>query len=61
MDVGARSPFSFGLVFFITISTAVIPSFWIYFANTIFQWDGGAPHTLLCSGTIQRVHNSQAP
>jgi hypothetical protein len=39
--------FSFALVFFITISTAVIPSFWIYFANTIFQWDGGAPHTLL--------------
>jgi hypothetical protein len=39
--------FSFALVFFITISTAVIPSFWLYFANTKLQWDGGAPHTLL--------------
>ena len=39
--------FSFALVFFIIISTAVIPSFWLYFANTKLQWDGGAPHTLL--------------
>jgi hypothetical protein len=38
--------FSFALVFFITITTAVIPSFWLYFANTKLQWDGGAPHAL---------------
>lgn len=38
--------FSLALVFFIVISTAVIPSFWMYFANAKLQWDGGAPHTL---------------
>jgi hypothetical protein len=39
--------FSMGLVFFLLISVAVIPSFWLYFADQILLWDGGAPHKIL--------------
>jgi hypothetical protein len=39
--------FSMGLVLFLLISVAVIPSFWLYFADQILQWDGGAPHKIL--------------
>jgi cbb3-type cytochrome oxidase subunit 3 len=39
--------FSLGLVFFILISIAVIPSFWLYYADQKLKWDGGAPHKIL--------------
>ena len=35
--------FSLGLTFFIMITVAVIPSFWLYFADQKLKWDGGAP------------------
>ena len=35
--------FSLGLVFFIVITTSVIPSFWLYFANAKLKWDGSGP------------------
>ena len=38
--------FSTALVFFILITVAVIPSFWLYYADQKLKWDGGAPHTL---------------
>jgi hypothetical protein len=39
--------FATGLVFLIMISIAVIPSFFLYYADEELKWDGGAPHTLL--------------
>lgn len=36
--------FSLGLVFFIMISTSVVPSFWLYFANQKLKWDGSGPN-----------------
>jgi hypothetical protein len=44
---GSAVVFSLGLTFFIMITIAVIPSFWLYFADQKLKWDGGAPHTLL--------------
>jgi hypothetical protein len=39
--------FSLAFAFFILISTSVIPSFWLYFADQKLRWDGGAPQRLL--------------
>ena len=39
--------FSVGLVFFILITVAVIPSFWLYYADEVLKWDGGAPQKIL--------------
>ena len=39
--------FSLGFAFFSVITMAVIPSFWLYFADQKLKWDGGAPHPLL--------------
>jgi hypothetical protein len=39
--------FSVGFTFFILISTSVIPSFWLYFADQTLRWDGGAPQEVL--------------
>jgi hypothetical protein len=39
--------FSLALVFFVLITTSVIPSFWLYFADQKLRWDGGAPRELL--------------
>ena len=39
--------FSVGLMFFLLITVAVIPSFWLYFADQKLLWDGGAPHKIL--------------
>ncbi len=39
--------FSVGLVFFLLITVAVLPSFWLYFADQVLLWDGGAPHRIL--------------
>jgi hypothetical protein len=39
--------FSLGITFFLLISTAVIPSFWLYYADQKLKWDGGAPHKIL--------------
>jgi ABC-type Fe3+ transport system permease subunit len=36
--------FSVGLVFFLLISTSVIPSFWLYFADTQLKWNGSGPN-----------------
>lgn len=36
--------FSLGLVFFVMISTSVIPSFWLYFADQKLKWDGSGPN-----------------
>jgi hypothetical protein len=39
--------FSVGLVFFIMISTSVIPSFWLYYADSKLRWDGGGAEKVL--------------
>jgi hypothetical protein len=39
--------FSLGIVFFLLITTAVLPSFWLYFADQNLKWDGGANHDLI--------------
>jgi hypothetical protein len=39
--------FSLGFVFFILISTSVLPSFWLYFADQTLRWDGGSAQTVL--------------
>jgi hypothetical protein len=36
--------FSVGLTFFIVISTSVIPSFWLYFADQKLKWSGAGPN-----------------
>jgi ABC-type Fe3+ transport system permease subunit len=36
--------FSVGLVFFVMLSTSVIPSFWLYFADQKLKWDGSGPN-----------------
>lgn len=35
--------FSLGFAFFCVISMAVIPSFWLYFADQKLKWDGSGP------------------
>jgi hypothetical protein len=47
--------FSLVLVFFILITVAVIPSFWLYFADQKWKWDGGAPHPLLPYSWAQSI------
>lgn len=42
--------FSVGLVFAIMISTSVIPSFWLYFADQKLHWDGSGP-----DGTVLKL------
>jgi hypothetical protein len=44
---GSAVVFSLALTFFIMITIAVIPSFWLYFADQKLKWDGGAPHKIL--------------
>jgi hypothetical protein len=44
--------FSFGLVFFLLITTSVMASFWLYFADQTLKWDGAAPQQLLWTFTI---------
>lgn len=39
--------FSLGLVFFLLITTSVIPSFWLYFADSTLKWNDTAPQKLL--------------
>jgi len=39
--------FSLGFTYFILISTSVMPSFWLYFADQTLRWDGGAAQELL--------------
>lgn len=39
--------FAVGMMFFLLITVAVIPSFWLYFADQKLLWDGGAPHKIL--------------
>jgi hypothetical protein len=36
--------FSIGLTFFLMITTSVIPSFWLYFADQQLKWDGSGPN-----------------
>ena len=36
--------FSVGLTFFILISTSVLPSFWLYFADQKLKWSGAGPN-----------------
>jgi len=36
--------FALGLTFFLLISVAVIPSFWLYFADQKLRWDGSGPN-----------------
>lgn len=36
--------FSLGLTFFILISTSVLPSFWLYFADQKLKWNGAGPN-----------------
>jgi hypothetical protein len=35
--------FSLGLTFFLLITAAVIPSFWLYFADQKLHWNGAGP------------------
>ncbi len=39
--------FSVGVVFFLVITTSVIPSFWLYFADSKLKWNGSGQHKLL--------------
>jgi ABC-type Fe3+ transport system permease subunit len=36
--------FSVALTFFIVISTSVVPSFWLYFADQKLKWSGAGPN-----------------
>lgn len=36
--------FSLGLTFFILITTSVLPSFWLYFADQKLKWSGAGPN-----------------
>ncbi len=36
--------FSLVLVFFVVVTTSVIPSFWLYFADQKLKWDGSGPN-----------------
>ncbi len=36
--------FSLALTFMVMITTSVIPSFWLYFANQKLKWDGSGPN-----------------
>lgn len=36
--------FSLALTFALLITTSVIPSFWLYFANAKLRWDGSGPN-----------------
>jgi hypothetical protein len=38
--------FSVGITAFLLIGMAVIPSFWLYYADQELGWDGAAPRTL---------------
>ena len=42
--------FCLAFVFFIVISTSVIPSFWLYFADQKLHWDGSGPQ-----GTVLKL------
>jgi hypothetical protein len=44
--------FCVGLIFFLMITTSVIPSFWLYFADQKLKWDGAAPQQLLWTVTV---------
>ncbi len=37
---------SFAIIFFLLISVAVIPSFWLYTADQKLKWDGSGPNGL---------------
>ena len=39
--------FSLGLVFFLLITTSVVPSFWLYFAHSTLKWNDTAPQKLI--------------
>ena len=39
--------FSLGLVFFLLITTSVVPSFWLYFADSTLKWNDTAPQKLI--------------
>jgi hypothetical protein len=39
--------FSLAVVFFLLISTTVMPSFWLYFADQRLKWDGGSPQVVI--------------
>jgi hypothetical protein len=36
--------FSMAFVFFLLITTSVMPSFWLYFADQKLKWDGSGPN-----------------
>ena len=39
--------FSLGLVFFLLITTSVVPSLWLYFADSTLKWNDTAPQKLI--------------
>jgi hypothetical protein len=39
--------FCLALTFVVLLTTSVIPSFWLYFADQKLKWDGGTAHTFL--------------
>jgi hypothetical protein len=47
--------FSMAILFFILITMAVIPSFWLYFADQKLMWDGGVDHPLFPWSWAQKV------
>ena len=46
--------FSLGLTFGIMITTSVIPSFWMYFADQKLKWNGAGTERLLVAGAPRR-------
>jgi hypothetical protein len=44
--------FSLALVFFIVLTTSVIPSFWMYYAENVLGWGGPSDLEAFLSGTL---------
>ena len=44
--------FSLALTFFVVLSTSVIPSFWMYFAENVLGWGGPTNLEAFLSGTL---------
>jgi hypothetical protein len=44
--------FSVAMTFFLLVTTSVIPSFWLYFADQKLKWNGSGQHLLIPGITL---------
>ena len=44
--------FSVAMTFFLVVTTSVIPSFWLYFADQKLKWNGSGQHLLIPGITL---------